>query len=100
MSLLKYLVIIEKLRQSVAFWEHEALLQLQKLIKLIGLLLHLLQHLVYCIINTYVFMVVIISNMRRISTYVLPRTVLANALLLILAVQVDLLVVNRADGSW
>ena len=62
MGFLKYLVIIEKLRQSVAFREHEALLQLQKLIKLIGLLLHLLQYLVYCIINTYVLMVVIITN--------------------------------------
>ena len=62
MGFFKHLVIIEKLRQSVAFWEHEALLQLQKLIKLIGLLLHLLQYLVYCIINTYVLMVVIITN--------------------------------------
>ena len=95
MGFFELLIIIEKLRQGVPFGELKALLQLQKLIKFIGLSCHLVKDLCNSVINTYMFMVVIITNKRRISTYILPSAILANTLLLILAVQVDLLVVDR-----
>lgn len=95
MGFFKLLVIIEKLRKSVSFRELKALLEFQKLVKLIGLLLHSIEDLSNSVINTYVFMMVIIANKSRIRTYILPGAVLANALLLILAVQIDLLVVDR-----
>ena len=70
MGVLKYLVILEELRQSVSLREHKPLLEFQKLIKIVGLLLHDLVHLCYGIINAYMIMAPIRTPHGRISAYV------------------------------